>query len=100
MTEENRHNRLTGLAVGLLHWLMHRGTTVAAACAERPMRTFALVALFFSAEHFVLGPFSYLDWHDLGNGITGITPFTASFPKRRRHTAFTTGNHSPAPAST
>ena len=68
MTEENRHNRLTGLAVGLLHWLMHRGTTVAAACAERPMRTFALVALFFSAEHFVLGPFSYLDWHDLGNG--------------------------------
>ena len=67
MAEENRHNRLAGSVIGLPQWLMQRGTAAAAACAERPMRTFVLVALVFSAEHFFLGPFSYLDWHDLGN---------------------------------
>ena len=37
-----------------------------AACVRRPALTFAIVAAIIILDHFILGPYSYLKWHDLG----------------------------------
>ncbi len=34
---------------------------------ERPTVTYLIVALVLTSDHYILGPFSFVEWHDLGN---------------------------------
>jgi len=55
-------------------------------CIENPKKTFVLMALFFTVDHYILGPFSYIKWHDLGDShVPHLIALTESIAKFGQH---------------
>lgn len=63
-----------------------------AACARRPALTFAVVATVIILDHVILGPYSYLKWHDLGEAhFTRYRLIAETFDKFGRYYWFPYG---------